>query len=253
MIALLESLVVDSSPPSPELEWEPELIPDLEGDRDYLEEVYPGLDWHPLWDSIDDRYVTAIQVARNGGETLHPVLADLREGCLLPAEEIAEYNWFSESGGAPISWNGSSNLWRVSGDVLVEHVSGDVDPGNHIHIWPPSRSKRADVLRSWIRDNECEVAAAIALEPFDPGGTLDRETRAAWYDKLRELTMSVSLSTDSELERLLRERLASEHPYAEVAHAIREPLTPDGEKMNRLLDRFYEDGVIGDLIRFEEA
>jgi hypothetical protein len=253
VIALLESLVVDNSASAPELDWQPELIPGWEEDhREYLEEVYPDLDWHPLWATIDDRYVTAIRVPRDDGETLQPVLANLREECLLPAQEIAEYTWFSESGGAPISWNGGSNLWRLSGDVLLDHVWGDVDPGNHISTWPPSPERRAEVLRAWVLDNECAVATAIALEPLDPNRTLDDETRAVWHDTLSELTMSVSFSIEDDVERLLRGKLSTDYRYGDVAEALREPLSPSGQKMNRLLERFAEDGVLGGLAQFEE-
>ena len=69
---------------------------------DYVREIIGPVPVVNRWCTIQGIRIVALQLGRK----IVPMLVDLNADELEGAQEVAKYTWFSESGGAPISWDG---------------------------------------------------------------------------------------------------------------------------------------------------
>jgi hypothetical protein len=177
-----------------------------------------------------------------------PVLLDDDEG-RLAGEEIAWYSWSSESGGAPVSWNGGAELLRLNGSLGLDHRWGDMETGSSLFEVPQDSEALAELIGDWLcYDEDSLLAAAFAYEPLDPGGSLSAEDRETWQDLLRAVSVSVTLTLDADTEALVRHVLQRQDYYAAVQDALAHPTGQTGQKLQRALKRFADNGrVLGDM------
>jgi hypothetical protein len=102
------------------LRIDPSALDGEEGD-DRFEIASDGLDERivavPCW--VGDCHVAGLV---HGGRVVPVLMDDDEEG--LAGEEFARYTWFSESGGAPVSWDGGAELLRLNGPLGLQHSWG---------------------------------------------------------------------------------------------------------------------------------
>src|SRR3954454_10768276 len=152
----------------------------------------------PCW--VGDSHVAG--VAHEG--RVVPVLLD-EYGEALAGEELAWYSWHSESGGAPISWDGGAELLRLNGPLALDHGWGDIETGSSLVQLPADPEGLAQLIGDWLsgEDGTSLLGAAFALEPFDPVGSLSAEDREEWQQLLNAVDVTVTLPLDADTELLV--------------------------------------------------
>lgn len=172
-----------------------------------------------------------------------PILVDVdeREVYAETSTEVAHHSWYSESGGAPISWDGGSEVCLLDGKVIQIHNWGDVSTGTRLVPVPQDDEGLARLLAAWIQDNDAHVLAAFALEP--------NNLPSEWRDQLESVTASVSFELTDAQEDLLRRRLRASSPeYRRTVIALTHPEGAEGQAFLDALQRTSETGVIGGLL-----
>lgn len=209
---------------------------------EWLQELLPESDAVIRWFEVDGRRLTLLP---DDSGRLAKVLLDPDSDELALDPVLAHLRWFSESGGAPISWNGGGELGFLQGDVLVDRVWGDVDPGAQLLV-ARNRAQLVAALVQWSLCEDAEIAAALALEPLDPRGTLGPEARGEWDRLLEELTLTVSYFLPEDVEQSLRRVLARRGTrYWYVKRALHDPRSGPGRHVLDALRDVAESGVLG--------
>jgi hypothetical protein len=94
------------------------------------------------------------------------------------------------------------------------------------------------------------VAAAIALEPLDPG--IDDAERRDWISRRAGVTISFDLDVDDETQQALREHLSRDGDlYRRTRDSLADPHSPDGQALAAALDYALASGSTRDLISGE--
>lgn len=222
-----------------------------EGDYEAVGEALPDQRWLALACQINGLVVIAVHM--NG--RLTPVLFDWANEAVEPLTEIAHYSWTSESGGAPISWDGGASIELLNPQTLSFRQWGDLETSVRIEAPPTTQSGWVHTLATWIETEvEALVPAALALEPLDPGGTLDAEQQAEWENRLAEFSADLSLDLDDDTSMALRQAFTDEssshysHAYVEVVTALREPLSRAGRQLSTALDAANAGEPIGEVL-----
>jgi hypothetical protein len=196
-----------------------------------------------LWVQLGDWHVHALETT-DGVEALVPVDSS---GSELLLDRLAESSWFSEAGGAPISWDGGDAIDRVSDDCVLLHTWGDVDRReSELFVWPAEAEGQADFVARWVVDIDSQVAAALSRHEFDPDGLLadseddtdeedPDEDRRPWSERVTSLSFTFGIYLDEAVVDAVHERLASDHLYARTVEALRNPLGDLGKAFRTAL------------------
>ncbi len=120
---------------------------------------------------------------------------------VVPRREIARFTWFSESGGAPISWDGGNSLALLGDELIQARQWGDMGSEMTWRALPRQPSELADLLNSWVTQVDGVVAAALMFEPLSPV--------AAWDKMLEAVTFDLWLDLDEVTGEQVRRRLAT--------------------------------------------
>lgn len=213
---------------------------------DYLIQI-DGLLWHYVWTSLDSHPVLGVSLENEGIADPIPALIDFDENPPIRAHIIGEYSWFSESGGAPISWDGGSQISRLRGSLGFEGQFGDEGNDWKAIVLPEEESEMAELLRGWIEECEAEVTAAISFEKLDPHETLSDSAREEWTDLIEAFVRSarVWLDVAPGTFDLLRATLTENERYSRTCEALRNPGDTLGSRLHKALSDFAEDGVLG--------
>lgn len=229
------------------LRIDPSALDREEGD-DRFEIMVEGLDGRivavPCW--IGDSQVAGLV---HEGRVV-PVLLD-DDGEALAGEELARYSWHSESGGAPISWDGGAELLRLNGSLALDHHWGDVEAGSSLVELPANPEGLAQLIGDWLsgEDGTSLLGAAFAVEPFDPDGSLSTEDREDWQQLINGVDVTVTLTVDADTEVLVRRSLERQGDYAAIKDALAHPTGRNGHKLQRALKKFADDGrVLEDVL-----
>ncbi|MFW3171755.1 hypothetical protein [Geodermatophilus sp. CPCC 206100] len=180
-----------------------------------------------------------------------PVFLD--DGEALAGDELAGYTWSSESGGAPISWNGGAELRRLNGPLGLDHRWGDIETGSSLVELPADSAALAQLIGDWLsgEDGTSLLGAAFAYEPFDPGGSLSAEDREEWQHLLNAVDVTVILALDAGTQLLVRQVLERQDDYAALTDALAHPTGRDGQKLQRALEKFADHGrVLEDVLNW---
>ncbi|GAA2745337.1 hypothetical protein GCM10009868_26450 [Terrabacter aerolatus] len=157
-------------------------------DLDEIARLVQGVPSRLVHCTVDGQPVVAVRTAQ--GWRWLTVGDDEIENGELAGETVVEYRWFSESGGAPISWDGGGSIGVVAPKLAVIRQWGDLGDGREFVTWPASAKGRARVVGQWIKESDLETVAALVLEPWPCD-----EQWLVWYD--------VSIS-DSMTRRVMR-------------------------------------------------
>jgi len=220
----------------------PDPWPDY-GAREWLEEdatVSEILDGTPHilpWARIDRFRLAAVRVGRRWT----PVLIDMDEQEVVSRREIARFTWFSESGGAPISWDGGNSLALVGGELIQARQWGDMGSEMTWRALPRQPSGLADLVTSWITQVDGVVAAALMFEPLSPVTDWDKMLEAVTFD----LWLDLDVSTMAKVRR----RLATTSSlYRAVRKAVAHPRSAVGKRLANAFRDAEESGVMGELM-----
>lgn len=200
----------------------------------------------PCW--IGDCHVAGLVY---DGRVVPVLLDDDEEG--LAGEELARFTWFSESGGAPISWNGGAELLRLNGPVGLDHRWGDIEDGSSLVELPADPEGLAELIGEWLRDDDGTslLGAAFAYEPFDPGGSLSAQHREEWQQLLGAVDVNVTLTLDADTRVLVRQVLERQVGYAALKDALAHPTSQTGRMLQRALKEFADNGrVLDDVLNW---
>jgi hypothetical protein len=221
-----------------------------EEDEDILS-LFPGTDWVTLRGRINGTRVAALRAIDDKAEPAIPVLVDVDEGQLEPIEDIAMITWFSESGGAPISWDGGNSLSRLNGPIGYARQWGDYGTENEVITLPDDQGELAQVVADWILKCEAAVAAALAFEPLDPTGTLSDKDRAEWESLLTAPEIEVTVDLPADTVDSMRARLSVDLLYRVTKEALQDPSSGLGQALRAALEDLEESGVLGLLLNGE--
>ena len=254
---LVERFVV-REPAEPET-WSPEVAQAWQDEDEQLEEEFPGVNWLPVWARVswltmtpqeESSYrVTALEIQAGPDTHRFAVLVD-DEPSIVGTETLAKSSWFSESGGAPISWNGGNRLVRLSGNVVADFQWGDL--GQEFGVSTVSKSDSvADTIAAWVQMHDLEAVAAVHLEPLDPDETLGAGERAAWEDLLNAVRDQTSFEVEDKTADEVRARLMSAPRYAEVARALAKPDGDEAQVLRATLKDVANSGALGSFVTGE--
>jgi hypothetical protein len=211
---------------------------------DYVREIIGSAPVVNRWCTVEGLRLVPLQVGR---KTV-PMLVDL-DSELEGLREVAEYTWFSESGGAPISWDGGNSLSVVDESLVWTRQWGDQDEESKFSSLPRTPLSLAGLIADWIISIGAEVPAAFSLEPFDPKGTLGSEDAEIWRNRFESLNASLGFNLDADVLAHLRRRLARRNPlYRRTRNAFLRPQGKDGQALATALDAVLRHGVLGQLL-----
>ena len=177
------------------------------------------------------------------------MLVDLDADEFEGAREVARYTWFSESGGAPISWDGGNSLSVVDESLLWARQWGDEGEESEFSHLPRTPLSLAGLIADWIISIGAEVPAAFSLEPFDPSGTLSAANAELWGERFQGVDASLSFDLNTDVLAHLRRRLTRRNPlYRRTRNAFLRPQGKDGQALATALDAVLRDGVLGQLL-----
>ena len=211
---------------------------------DYVREIIGSAPVVNRWCTVEGLRLVPLQVGR---KTV-PMLVDL-DSELEGLREVAEYTWFSESGGAPISWDGGNSLSVVDESLVWTRQWGDQDEESKFSRLPRTPLSLAGLIADWIISIGAEVPAAFSLEPFDPKGTLGSEDAEIWRNRFESLNASLGFNLDADVLAHLGRRLARRNPlYRRTRNAFLRPQGKDGQALATALDAVLRHGVLGQLL-----
>lgn len=188
-----------------------------------------------------------VQFASCGDE----YVAFLIDGQDVIGDQLAEFNWASESG--MMSGAGGWTLSKSGVTHAVTKPSGD-NSEDGLRGFPFVVGTRGTVnlLREWLEHVEYSClgvfgAAALALEPLDPAGALTADQRQSWEAQLGSLTsgygetIGLSISVEPAVVEELRSQLCKNEIYRSIKDALAEPI--EGDWLRQALS----EGDIGSL------
>lgn len=242
---LLSLLRVSAAGGDEDSEGWPEGVTDDWSDKDdYVLEIMGHAPLVNRWCTIQGVRLFALQVDR---KTV-PILVDLDADEFEGAREVARYTWFSESGGAPISWDGGNSLSVVDESLLWTRQWGDEGEESEFSTLPRTPQSLARLVAGWIESLGAAVPAAFSLEPFDPNGTLSAAEATLWGERFEGVDASLNFSLDADVLAHLRRRLSRRNPlYLRTRKAFSRPKGVDGKALATALDAVLLDGVLGHL------
>jgi hypothetical protein len=214
-----------------------------------MEEGVSSLPNVSRWCTIDGARLIALTL----GRVTHPLLVDPNDLDLpieemLGAREIAHSTWFSESGGAPISWDGGNSL-SVVGPLLWARQWGDQGEESAFSSLPQSPRSMAGKIADWAVSIAVEVPTAFALLPFDPDRTLSAAASERWNERFEGVNASISFDLDADDLAHVGRSLSRRSPiYRRVRKAFLHPHGKDGQALATALDGVLVDGVLGQLL-----
>ena len=243
---LLSLLRVSAAGGDEDSEGWPEGVPDDWSDKDdYVLEIMGPAPLVNRWCTIQGVRLFALQVGR---KTV-PMLVDLDADELEGAREVARYTWFSESGGAPISWDGGNSLSVVDESLLWARQWGDEGEESEFSNLPRTPLSLAGLIADWVGSIGAEVPAAFSLEPFDPSGTLSAANAELWGERFQGVDASLSFDLNTDVLAYLRRRLTRRNAlYRRTRNAFFRPQGKDGQALATALDAVLREGVLGQLL-----
>ncbi len=224
--------------------------------------VPTGPEWRLLWTSVstlfvDDRlwnggheggvfYVEGVDVR---GKGLMPFL--VHEYKIVPRQTLAESSWFSESGGAPISWDGGNSISLIADGLLQFRQWGDSGEYENFVDLPNSNTKLAGLLAEWVDEMGMTIISALRSEQLDPRRTLSVEDRAEWDELIGSLNLSCWLEADSDVLAKVQQQLRLKRDYQFIMEAMSTPEGKAGHELYRLLRAVDQDGVLGRIMSLQ--
>lgn len=230
--------------------WQGEAAQVRAAEDEELSELLEGTQWLHRWVRVNGDRAVPVLTGSKGAKDVCFVLIDPVERELHGQDVIAEWSWFSESGGAPISWDGGNRIVRVGRGALVFQQWGDFGQDLSVEHGPRTDADLAGILAHWIRDVDAAIPFAFTRMDFDPQGVLDGAERERWEELLAgpHQALTLDLAVHAPVEGLIEERLAGDPRFRAIAEAFQNPLSGRGQALREALEHFEDDGVIGSVL-----
>ena len=177
-----------------------------------------------------------------------PVLYLWNEDRFLGLRVLAESSWSSESGGAPVSWDGGSRLSELFPGMLLSEAWGDLRQESRV-LPAAGVSAIGRAIADFVLEDRQQFMAAWDLEDFGSQGPITSEARSEWLRAVEEIPLSLTMSFHSEEVRAAcRQHLRQDNNYSWFAEAIRTPDSEIGRNLLALLREVVENGMTGALM-----
>lgn len=179
-------------------------------------------------------------VAVNVGRRWHLLRFDEDEETFHSDRTICESTWNSESGGAPVSWDGGNAIRLLAPNVIEDHQWGDLGTEHVVAPAPRTPAGWAKVITDWVVRLQLETPAALTLEPWPDTGLFE-----AWAD----VPVSLSIDVDDAVREAIRRRLARDSGlYRATRDALRRPYGIRGQLLSATLTECAHSGMVDDLL-----
>lgn len=216
--------------------------PDAEADRwldpdELLASSYPDLPIVDRWVRVNGRRVVAVEFETPSSTRLVPVLVDEDGEVFDGTRTIAQFTSYSEGPG-PVSWDHTESIDVIADGVGLIRLRSDWGSGTTIVELPATPRELAELVADWVVAGSFEGAAALALEPLDPGETLTPKGREEWEART-ELVEYTGCWFDlpEAVEAELRARLTEVSvEYRMVRKGLAAPRSAVGKALARSLD-----------------
>ena len=164
-----------------------------------------------------------------------------------PVVALATSSWFSESGGAPVSWDGGNRLEQLPGRLLLETQWGDNGHRQQVVRVGALESDLIDHIASWVGSVGASLSAALRLEPLLLPASAAPEEVSAWAERL-EVELNFSLELPQKQVDAVRRRLRHvDATYRAVTEALAHPTGLHGSPVAAALDDALDNGVLGTI------
>lgn len=225
-------------------EWPDDVVERWTEYEDYLPLEAPTIE---VWAEING--ATLLVYVPEGQTHPYGVLYDWDEGQFLGLDVLAESTWFSESGGAPISWDGGSRISRLYPGMLLTQTWGDLNVGCE-RVAAVGPIEVGCAVADFIVGSDQQFMAAWHLEGLN-SSALPKGDAARWTELVDGLELSLEIDLEP-FEELVacRQRLHQDPAYARVAAALSDPSSDAGRELLGRLESVAESGVIGEIMGY---
>src|SRR5262249_15783196 len=111
-------------------DWPEKIAREWADSDSYLSGWAIEVSWIHRWAQVNDIRISAVNTTGDGDPVLAAVLVDEYEEELHTYRDIVWSRWFSESGGAPISWDGGYKFSMLSPKLGYIQPLGDDELGS---------------------------------------------------------------------------------------------------------------------------
>jgi hypothetical protein len=225
-------------------EWNPTVAEEWPELDDELPIDTPHID---VWATINGARVVLLTPEKG---SVHPVLFDSDEGNFVDLPLLAEASWFSESDGAPISWDGGARISELYDGTLWREAWGDTrQEAQATAAYGPVQTGEA--VAEMLLADDLQFGAAWALEELDVDDELDAQETLDWVALGGSIEISVTLNLEPGEELpACRTRLRKDPGYVAVAEALAHPTSARGQRLRAKLESVNATGVLGDILGY---
>ncbi|MCW2599595.1 MAG: hypothetical protein JWM02_1424 [Frankiales bacterium] len=223
-----------------------------DGDDDWLDEdellddLLPDSAADRRWASWNGFRLTGLRLGSR--RRVVALRLDLNEREVSGVKEIARGHWFSEGGGAPISWDGGSSVSLVARDLTLYRCWGDQEAETAVQR-VANTSDIERVLAAWVVSESYSIIRALNVGTLDPNGTLTLSDRAKWMALLTDISASCVLAVEESTAAAIHRRLRrTSTAYRDTLHGLDRPRSAEGRALRHALEDCSESGVLGVLL-----
>ena len=204
--------------------------------------------WLHRWACVRGQRVTALSTDRQDATEYLPVLVDPDEPNFVPVRTIATYDWFSESGGAPISWDGHHRFHDLGNGLALFEEWGDRDNRQDVVPLPATAESLAESVADWLISCDAEVVAAFGLvgDIAEPPG-IESEL-ASLLAQIAELGVTLTIDPSVDIQRVAAALAQVSPVFSRTRDALVRPGSADGGALRASLLMARESGVTGNLL-----
>ena len=233
----------------PEL-WDEQIAEDWIADDEFADAYFEDLSLIPRWVSVNGLRLVCLSVEGGPTRLAEPVLVDFSEQEFVPRRELVTHGWFSESGGAPISWDGGNSLSELSQHFLLMRQWGDYGNEARCVLIPSTTSALVELIARWAMGVQADVAWALATTQLDPQASLSADDRELWEARVDAPELSLSLDLSVELREAVTKQLRGTDRFARIAEGLTDPHGEEGQRLAEAFDDVMESGVLGAILNF---
>lgn len=165
-------------------------------------------------------------------------------------EEIAEYSWFNDSTGAPVSWDGGSRLYKIGKGVYVSAYYGDDQREALAFLNDTSAEALVSAVTDYLEEEVPALEAILALpaQVSESLDEIDSQILEGWLESLRD-EAGLYLYISAEEKLLVHKRLLDRVPtYRRIADFLNAPRAVENAQIWSAFEQYAEDGEVPSLI-----
>lgn len=165
----------------------------------------------------------------------------VKDECPVITSELAEHSWFSDGGGAPVSWNGEAKLYQLPGGLFFHLTTGDVQEDAVVAKADTSEAAILDQLVEFCCVDGRLIDAAFALESTDDDQVAQMVTDLQQYSGI---DFQIDEAMTIQLRKLLFE---ASDGYRAVKEFLENPRLEKHQMLFQALSEVPDLGVTGNV------